>query len=294
MIDEEQSPFSCAKTKSNGEVWKILQKGGVTPFMDKLHGFESKTSRDFVEAWHDWVLSMFGIYITINEEFIAEVTRLTTQGRKFFREKFMSRVVRMNFLRDKEKEKMVKLQCGAFDQTKIKPIGGDLAMDLMQYFTLDGRYTALYGNHFFHGKLVSFLFYLLLSLENGIMDYRKNPNNPFLHKGLMHLIVEHIKERYVIASPIPSKANKSKKKANLKGKCQTEEEEDDGEMKSWDEYMAWFDGYQTDLDYGYPSAGVRKISMKNAMPSSSWTKHKILVVEEADVEGKGNGRKVPK
>lgn len=93
---------------------------------------------------------------------------------------------------------------------------------LMCYFTLDGRYMMLYGhhfvllNHFCHGKLVSFSFYLLMSLEEGISNYKKNPRNPYLHEGLMLLIVEFIKANCIVRTP---QSPVSKKKGKGSGKC---------------------------------------------------------------------------
>lgn len=75
---------------------------------------------------------------------------------------------------------------------------------VVRYFTLDGRFSIIYGyhfmllNHFRHNRAISFPYYLLLSLENGIQDHRKNPNNPYLYEGLMLLLVDHIKANFFI------------------------------------------------------------------------------------------------
>lgn len=139
---------------------------------------------------------------------------------------------------NKKKKKMVRLQCGGYDRTKIKPTWGEVAMSQMHCFTLDERFTTLYGhhfvmlNHFHHGRLVSFPFYLMSSLEDGIVDFRRNPRNPFLHEVLMLLIMEHIKANFVIDSHVLVKPRKSKKKEKMSGKCQIEEVEDDAGMKN--------------------------------------------------------------
>lgn len=42
--------ISYDEFKANVDVWEILQKGGVTPFMERLHGFKTSISKEFVDA----------------------------------------------------------------------------------------------------------------------------------------------------------------------------------------------------------------------------------------------------
>lgn len=87
-------------------------------------------------------------------------------------------------------------------------------MALMRYFILDGRYTTLYGhhfvmlNHFQHSKLISLPFYLVLSLEEGIANFRKNPRNTFLHEGLILLVIDFIKANCIGEVPCPPNSKK--------------------------------------------------------------------------------------
>lgn len=48
---------------------------------------------------------------------------------------------------------------------------------------------------------MSFLFYLLMYLEEGILSFKKKPRNPFLHEGLMLLIVDFIKANCIVRAP---------------------------------------------------------------------------------------------
>lgn len=154
-------------------------------------------------------------------------------------------------------------------------------MALMHCFTLDGRYSALYGNHFVmlnhfhHGNLISFPFYLLLWLEDGIADFRRNPRNSFLHEGLMLLIFKHIKANLVIESPVPVNFDKSKKREKGSGKCQIEEVYGSSSTKIEEEFDVWLDGYHTDLDYT-PSSGGKKCSAKKVNLSTLCVKCKNL------------------
>lgn len=72
----------------------------------------------------------------------------------------------------------------------------------MKFFTLDGRFTKIYGhhfvllNHFRHNEKISFPFYLLSSLSASIFDFKENPHvNPVLHQGLISLIYKQLKVR---------------------------------------------------------------------------------------------------
>lgn len=58
---------------------------------------------------------------------------------------------------------------------------------LMHYFTLEDTFFVVYSNHFMllnhlcYKMLVSFPFYLLLSMEKSIEDHCKNPKKVILH-----------------------------------------------------------------------------------------------------------------
>lgn len=42
--------LSYDEFKANSHVWEILHKGGVTPFMERLHGFKTSASKEFFNA----------------------------------------------------------------------------------------------------------------------------------------------------------------------------------------------------------------------------------------------------
>lgn len=81
----------------------------------------------------------------------------------------------------------------------MKALWHDVVEEIMRYVTLEGRYIVintyhfLLLNHYRHKKWISFLYYLLMSLDSGIKDHMKNPRNPVLHVGLILLIYEHVK-----------------------------------------------------------------------------------------------------
>lgn len=165
-------------------------------------------------------------------------------------------------------------------------------MELMQYFTLDGRYTTLYGhhfvmlNHFQHGKLISFPFYLLLSLEEGIANFKKNPRNPFFHEDLMLIIVDFIKANCIGEAPRPPEL----KRKNKGSKKFLDEEVVKSEGMEIEEFEAWLDGYHTDFNY-IPSSGGKKPSSSKEKPSILHVKRKSKEVCGEFDEGTCSGKK---
>lgn len=76
---------------------------------------------------------------------------------------------------------------------------GDVAEELMYFITLEGRFSVVNAyhvillNHFCHKKRISFPYYLLVSLDSGLKDHKKNTKNHVLHVGLILLIYEYAK-----------------------------------------------------------------------------------------------------
>lgn len=67
---------------------------------------------------------------------------------------------------------------------------------IMEYLTLDGQFTKLYGyhfmlaNHFRHDVRINFPFYLKQSLSLSIQETQNDPNREHVfHEGLMVLIM---------------------------------------------------------------------------------------------------------
>lgn len=70
----------------------------------------------------------------------------------------------------------------------------------MEYLTLDGHFTRVYGhhfvimNHFYHRVKMCFLFYLMYVLRANFKDHKKNSSKfPILHEGLLVLIDSHFR-----------------------------------------------------------------------------------------------------
>lgn len=46
-------PISCENFKKKGLIWKILEDGGVTPYIEKLHGHGPKVTKAFMKGLKD-------------------------------------------------------------------------------------------------------------------------------------------------------------------------------------------------------------------------------------------------
>lgn len=106
-----------------------------------------------------------------------------------------------------ERNNLVKASKSGYDIEQIKTIWWVVLKILMRYFSMDGRCTRVFVDHFmlmnhFGNKVKkSFPFYFLSSINATIKDHRKYPNkNLVLHEGSLLLIYEHCK-----SLPSPSK-----------------------------------------------------------------------------------------
>lgn len=121
--------------------------------------------------------------MNVDEEVIAEATRMITEGMKFYRDHNMSDKAVNNFpVTDDERRKMVKID-NSYDAPKriCRPWRFVLFASIT-YITLDGRFTRAYGhhfvllNHFRHGEKVSLPYYLACSMDHNIKEVQKDPS----------------------------------------------------------------------------------------------------------------------
>lgn len=47
---KKNEPISCDATRSNKNIWGLFVKGGVTPFIEKIHDFDPMVSHAFVNG----------------------------------------------------------------------------------------------------------------------------------------------------------------------------------------------------------------------------------------------------
>ena len=79
----KQEPKNCEAWKDCKEVWKILQKGNVTNYLERLKGCKPHITKAFFNNWSDDRVTLHGVTVNLSEDFIAEVTGLPKEGIKF-------------------------------------------------------------------------------------------------------------------------------------------------------------------------------------------------------------------
>lgn len=84
-------PSNCKEWKQKEEVWSILQKGGFSKFMEKLHGWDGTVTSFFCKNWRKGMLKMGDHTIEIDEDLIAQATGLRMEGYNFYRDKKVSK-----------------------------------------------------------------------------------------------------------------------------------------------------------------------------------------------------------
>lgn len=108
--------------KEKRKVWRKLQKGGMTRFMEKLHGFDAGVTKAMVDSWHNGKVKIDSVSHQITEGLIADVTGFSQDGMNFYRDKKMFANTINDFVKDdKEKRKLVKIDT-YYDIESIKKI----------------------------------------------------------------------------------------------------------------------------------------------------------------------------
>lgn len=121
---------------------------------------------------------LFGRKVIVDENLIAEITGLLMDGIKFYRDRKFFDAAVIKFLKTDE----------------------ELLKVLMEYITIDKRFSRVFGyhftflNNFCHQVRVSIPFYSSSSLNESFKLHRKGPSKFFvLHEGLLLLILNILK-----------------------------------------------------------------------------------------------------
>ena len=64
---------------------KLMQKSGWFNFCERLQGYHSQLTIDFIENYKDERVQLQSLTIRVNEEFIAEAIGVSAQGEKWFK-----------------------------------------------------------------------------------------------------------------------------------------------------------------------------------------------------------------
>ena len=50
------------KWKGREKIWKQLESGGISKYIEKLHGYDSKVTNNMVKSWKDGKVKVNGTY----------------------------------------------------------------------------------------------------------------------------------------------------------------------------------------------------------------------------------------
>lgn len=85
----------------------------------------------------------------VDESLIAQVTRLSMDGMKYYRDRVYTKHAAKDFPKKKAKRaKIVKKTASYYSILVFKPFWKKVLKVIMEYFTLDGHFTRVYGHHF--------------------------------------------------------------------------------------------------------------------------------------------------
>jgi hypothetical protein len=215
----KQEPKNCDVWKAKKEVWKILQNGNVTGFLERLNEFKPHITTVFFKNWSNDKVSLHGVTVKLTKEFIAEITGLPTTGIKFTKQTSISNAAFKKFPKTVVEEKQLEKSGDFFNLHQIKEIWRDVLCCIREYFILDGRSKRVHKchfvflNHFRHKDRISFPFYLRYSLLHSLEAHKKKDSRPILHEGLILLIEGYCKNQRIASTP-----SKDKKQGSIKGR----------------------------------------------------------------------------
>ena len=118
----KQEPKKCDNWKACQDVWRILQKGKVVSYLERLHGFKPHVTTAFFKNWVDDRVTLHGVTVKLTEEFIAEVMGLPMQGIKFSKQTSISNAAYEKFPKTDAEEKQLEKKGDFFDVEQIKGI----------------------------------------------------------------------------------------------------------------------------------------------------------------------------
>eukprot|EP01018_Ginkgo_biloba_P010247 Gb_13456 [translate_table: standard] len=177
------------------EVRSILEEVSLLAFFKNFKGHSDSITRQFLETWKEGRLCVDKVDFVVNAALIAEVSGLPNEGEIVHREK-MNQVNQLTkFIRDKET--LCWLDSGIARESLPKP-WDRVAMVLMKYLTLEGKFRKLFGHHIAflnamrNKERINIPLFLFNSMEKSLISVKTGKGKSPLHQGLMKLIMEFV------------------------------------------------------------------------------------------------------
>lgn len=158
----------CKDWKRKEKEWNRLTKDSAMSYLVQLHSCDTKFAIIFILVWYNDTTTQFGKEFPLDEKLISQISRISMGGMNFYKEsKILESVINKFPKTNQEREDMVKCNSTFFDPKQNKPIWNEVFKPIMEYFSINGRYTRIHDYHLtllndFRDKiLVSFLYFLL-------------------------------------------------------------------------------------------------------------------------------------
>ena len=78
------------KWEKRTKVWEKLEKGGIANYIAKPYGYDPAITNSMVNSWKDGRIKVDGVLFQVTMDIIAHVTKILTEGLKFYRDKKVS------------------------------------------------------------------------------------------------------------------------------------------------------------------------------------------------------------
>ena len=117
--------------------------------MERLKGNNPAIMHQFIKYWKDGLVLVGNQRMEVTEEIIAEATSLDLDKMNFYRErKILDKMIDYFVEIEQERNHLVKIGNSYFNSAYVSHLWQFMFFVIMEYLTLDGRYTKLYGYHF--------------------------------------------------------------------------------------------------------------------------------------------------
>eukprot|EP01018_Ginkgo_biloba_P013768 Gb_00165 [translate_table: standard] len=239
-------------------------------------------TRQFIDSWKEGRVSVDKSEFLVSAGLIAEVSGLPNEGEVISREK-LNRVSQLTkFI--KEKETFYWLDSRIARESLHKP-WDRVAMVLMKYLTLEGKFRTVFGHHIAflncvrNREKVNILLFLFNSLDKSVLTAKSGKGKPRLHQGLMKMLVDFVSSKNSpAAGSIPGASY-----LNSGGSSSEEDEDSDCQEK--------------DSSVKIPTGGRLDCSENQEASLLSWTWRKLRrkkdVEESSPAGSKSNPVKGP-
>ena len=114
--------------------------GGISKYIEKLHGYDAEVTNNMVKTWKDGKVKVNGTYFQITEEVIAAVTDIPMEGIKFFRDNKLSLSVVDTFVKTPMERKHLVKSKMVYELDSIKKLWRYVLRALIEYITLDSHF----------------------------------------------------------------------------------------------------------------------------------------------------------